>query len=277
MSSVLFDVPGPRARARHRLLTVGSALVALALLGWVIWKLAQEGEFDAELWAAMAEPNITNAYVDGLVTTLSAAGTAIVLGVGFGALLAVARLSDHRWVSLPARLFVEFFRAVPLLLLIVFVFFGLGLGLYWSLVVALVLYNGSVLAEVFRAGIEAVPRGQSEAAYAIGMRKHQVMRLVLLPQSVRIMLPAIISQCVIILKDTSLGAIVAFFDLVAVSRNIAQFVNHSVVPLTIAAIIFIVINYSLSRLAIFLEAWLGRSSGGATTPPASAVTGPVAG
>jgi glutamate transport system permease protein len=119
------------------------------------------------------------------------------------------------------------------------------------------LYNGSVLAEVFRAGIQAVPRGQSEAAYAIGMRKSQVMRLVLLPQSISIMLPAIISQCVIVLKDTALGQIVSYRDLVAESQSIAQFVHHNIVPLFIAALIYIAINYSLSRLAVYVE---GRMS-----------------
>ena len=177
----------------------------------------------------------------------------------------MARLSDHAWLRAPARLVVEFFRAVPLLLLIRFVYFGLGLGVYWSLVVALTLYNGSVLAEVFRAGMLAVPHGQSEAAYAIGMRKNQVMRLVLMPQSVSIMLPAIVSQCVIVLKDTALGTIVSYRELETEAETIAQFVHATFVPLTIAAIIFITINYSLSRLAVYLERRLSRRGGSSTS------------
>jgi len=269
MTDVMFDVPGPAARARHRLMTVAAAVVAVALLGWLLWTLGQEGEFSAELWEEMLQPNIARAYWQGLVTTLSAAGTAIVMSILFGAVLAVARLSDRAWVRFPARVVVEFFRAVPLLLLIMFVYFGVGLGLYWSLTVALMLYNGSVLSEVFRAGMLAVPRGQSEAALAIGMRKSQLMRLVLFPQAVTIMLPAIISQCVIILKDTSLGAIVSFFDLVAQARNIAQFVDHSFVPLVLAALIFIVINYSLSRLAVYVERRLAQRGGSSVSGPAA--------
>lgn len=258
MSSVLFDVPGPKARARHRILTVVAILAAAAVAWWVLWKLKQEGEFDARVWESMNDPDTFNAYWQGLLTTLKAAGSAIVLSVLLGGLLAVARLSDHVWFRWPSLMFVQFFRAVPVLLLIIFVYFGAGLGLYWSLVVALTIYNGAVLAEVFRAGIHAVPSGQSEAAYAVGMRKSQVLRLVLLPQSVTIMLPAIISQCVIILKDTALGAIVSFFELVAVSRNVATFIHVSFVPLMVGALIFIAINYSLSRLAIYLERRLSR-------------------
>ncbi|HET6626202.1 MAG TPA: amino acid ABC transporter permease [Nocardioidaceae bacterium] len=263
MSTVLFDTPGPSARARHRLMTVVAALLALAVLAWVLWKLWTEDEFEAELWEDMSQPNIWEAYLKGLIATLKAAASAIVLSIVFGAVFAVARLSDHAFLRFPARVVVEFFRAVPLLLLIMFVYYGFGLGLYWSLVIALMLYNGSVLAEVFRAGILAVPAGQSEAAMAIGMRKSQVMRLVLLPQSVTIMLPAIISQCVIVLKDTALGVIVAYRELVGEAQGIAEFVHHSIVPLFVAALIFIAVNYSLSRLAVYLERRLakrGRSS-----------------
>jgi glutamate transport system permease protein len=265
MSTVLFDPPGRKARARHRVMTVVAAVLAAAVLAWFLWRLAGEGDFDSSVWEAMSEPNIANAYWMGLRNTLAAAATAIVLSVSFGALFAVARLSDRAWVRAPARIVVEFFRAVPLLLLIMFVYFGvLSPHVYWSLVVALTLYNGSVLAEVFRAGIQAVPSGQSEAAYAVGMRKSQVMRLVLMPQSISIMLPAIVSQCVIVLKDTALGQIVSFRELVVESQGIAQFVHHTFVPLLVAAVIFILINYSLSKLAVYLERRLSRR-GGTTT------------
>jgi glutamate transport system permease protein len=254
MSTVLFDTPGPRAAARHRIYTWLSAVVLTALLALVVWKLYQEGEFEAELWEDLAAPNIWDALLDGLRATLSVAAVSIVISVVFGALFAMARLSDHVWVRVPAVVVVEFFRAVPLILLILFLYIAYtGLDKYWSLVIALVLYNGSVLAEVFRAGINAVPTGQSEASYAIGMRKNQVMRLVLLPQAVTIMLPAIISQCVIVLKDTALGLIIGYQDLTAQGRLIAEFVDHAIVPLLIVAVIYIALNYALSRLAVFLE------------------------
>jgi glutamate transport system permease protein len=267
MSAALFDVPGPHARSRHRLYTVGALVVAVGIAVWALWKLYGEGEFDSEVLSDMSQSNIARAYWNGLLATLGAAASAIVLSVLFGAVFAVARMSDRAWVRFPARVVVEFFRAVPLLLLIMFVYFGLNLGLYWSLVIALMLYNGSVLSEVFRAGLQAVPRGQSEAAMAIGMRKSQVLRLVLFPQAVSIMLPAIISQCVIVLKDTALGAIVAFRELTAEARGIAQFVHASFVPLLVAALIYIALNYSLSRLAVYAERRLARQGRSGVASP----------
>lgn len=255
MSMVLFDVPGPRAAARHRIYTWISALVLTAILGLILWKLWVEGEFEPEIFEAMTQPNIWRAIGQGLWATVSAAAIAIVLSVIFGTVFAVARLSDHAWIRWPAVVVVEFFRAVPLLLLILFLFIAYSEYLtdFWALVLALMLYNGSVLAEVFRAGINAVPKGQSEASYAIGMRKNQVMRLVLIPQAVTIMLPAIISQCVIVLKDTALGLIIAYQDLVAEGGRIVEFINASVVPMGIVALIYIAMNYALSRLAVYLE------------------------
>jgi glutamate transport system permease protein len=152
---------------------------------------------------------------------------------------------------------VEFFRAVPLLLLIVFIFMtygvGGGIGSFWSVVIGLTLYNGSVLAEVFRAGVNAVPKGQSEAAYAIGMRKSQVMRLVLLPQAVKIMLPSIISQMVVALKDTSLGAYVLAPGLTFVAKAIyTEFGNQFQTVIVIAGI-YIVVNLLLTWAATWVQ------------------------
>lgn len=261
-TSVLFDLPGPRARARHRVYTLVSVLVIAALLGWVVWKLWEQEQITPDKWEAFTEPTIIEALAEGVLDTLIIAGAAIGLAIVFGVVLASGRLSDHAWLRWPSVVIVEFFRAVPLLLLIFFLFLGYGdvLSRFWALVIALMLYNGSVLAEIFRAGMQAVPRGQSEAAYAIGMRKSQVMRLVLGPQAVRTMLPAIISQCVVALKDTALGYIIGAPGVVRIGEQIyqaPQYGNHLAVGIVLAAI-FIVINYSLSRLAIYLEGRLRR-------------------
>jgi glutamate transport system permease protein len=256
MTAVLFDVPGPRARRRHRIGTVVAGLALAALAGWVLWVLWDKEQITPEQWEPFTESNIIELLYEGLVDTLTAAAVAIALAVAFGAVLASGRLSNHalRW---PSVLVIEFFRAVPLLLLIFFLFLGFGgtLGTFWALVLGLMLYNGSVLAEIFRAGILSVPRGQSEAAYAVGMRKSQVMRLILAPQAVRSMLPAIISQCVVALKDTALGFIIGAPGIVRDAERIyiaPQYNNPLAVGIVLAAI-FIIINYSLSRLAVYLE------------------------
>ena len=168
----------------------------------------------------------------GILPTLRMAAGGVIGALVLGFVLGIGKLSDHELVRMPCWAAVEFFRAVPVLILMVFFFaiYGIGhgdTGPIWCVVAALSLYNGAVLAEVFRAGILAVPAGQAEAAYAVGMRKGQVMRIVLLPQAVKIMIPAIISQCVVALKDTSLGYAIAAPGLTAVARPIyLEFQNH---------------------------------------------------
>jgi glutamate transport system permease protein len=253
---VLYDAPGPRAVRRQRIAGGIGALGVAVVLGLIVQKLAAKGQFDVQTWKFLTVEGTWRAIWEGLRNTLRVAAVAILLALVFGAVFAVARLSDRWFVRWPAIAVIEFFRAVPLLLLILFIFLGFAdeIGRFWSLTLALMLYNGSVLAEIFRAGIASVPRGQAEAAYAIGMRKAQVMRIVLIPQAVRIMLPAIISQSVVTLKDTALGSIIAYDELARVGRQLYVFYNNPLaVGVTIAAI-YVVINYSLSKLAVVVEA-----------------------
>jgi glutamate transport system permease protein len=262
MSAVLFDVPGPKALGRQRVYTGVGTLGMVAVFAWLLWKLWETEQITPDKWEAFANPAILGALGEGLVTTLSAAAVAIVLAIVYGAIFCAGRLSDHAWVRVPSVAVVEFFRAVPLLLLILFIFFGFGniLGPFWALVFGLMLYNGSVLAEIFRAGILAVPRGQSEAGYAIGLRKSQVMSLVLAPQAVRSMLPAIISQCVVALKDTTLGYAVGAPGIVRVGEQVyghPLYNNPLAVGIVLAAV-FIAINYGLGRLAQWLESRMRR-------------------
>ena len=211
MTSVLFDAPGPATRRRHRMYSLLGTVLLLAAAGFVLWRLQETGQLAYALWEPFVTPSYMRALlVEGMLKTLQMAFGSVLLAVVFGLVFGVAKLSEHGWVRWPAFVVVEFFRAVPVLLLMFFIFltYGAGeggIGSYWSVVIALTLYNGAVLAEVFRAGVLAVPHGQAEAAYALGLRKSQVMTSVLLPQAVKIMLPAIISQCVVALKDTSLG------------------------------------------------------------------------
>ena len=260
-SSVLFDEPGPRGRARHLLYSVLFLAGLIGVLVWMVLRLDSEGQLDSAYFEKLFSSEVFDSIFEGLRATLTAAAIAIVTSVVLGLALAVARLSDHGWVRWPATVFVEFFRAVPLLLMIfvAFIFYQVNVGLetkeagLTGLVTGLTLYNGSVLAEVFRAGINAVPKGQKEAAYAIGLRKNQVMRLVLLPQSIRFMLPAIISQCVVVLKDSSLGFIVAYPELLRQGKNIATYVGSSLWTYVFVALIYIALNSVLGLLATWFH------------------------
>jgi glutamate transport system permease protein len=258
MSSVLFDTAGPRARRRYRVYSVVSALALLLVLAFLGWRMYDTGQFEYDKWEPFVTPEFIRALlVDGLLQTLLMAFSSILFAVVFGAVFGIGKLSERAWLRWPCWVVVEFFRAVPLLLLIVFIYFtygiGDGIGSYWSVVIGLTLYNGSVLAEVFRAGINAVPKGQGEAAYAIGMRKSQVMMTVLMPQGVKIMLPAIISQCVVALKDTSLGYYVLAPGLTRVGKAIyGEFTNQVPTAIVLAAM-YIVANLVLSWVATLVQ------------------------
>jgi glutamate transport system permease protein len=259
---VLYDVPGPRAKARHALYSIIGGLVVLALLGYVFWRLWDAAQITPETWEFLEDPDIVEQLAEGLQTTLSMAASAIVLAIAFGAVFAAGRLSDYWFVRLPSIAVVEFFRAVPVLLLIFFLNFSYAeqLGTYWSVVLALMVYNGAVLAEVFRAGILAVPKGQTEAGMAVGLRKSQVLRLILAPQAVSSMLPAIISQCVVALKDTALGFAIGSSDITDRARQIYIdiFYNNPVAVALFLMAVFITINYTLSLVARWLEARMRR-------------------
>jgi len=259
-ATVLFDAAGPRTRVRYRIYSLVFAVLVVLALWFVVRKLDQGGQFESRIFERLFAANVWNAISDGLVATLEAAAISVVTSVAFGFLLAVARLSDHAWVRWPATIVIEFFRAVPVLLLMYFLFDTLQrnavereASALIAVVGGLTLYNGSVLAEVFRAGVLAVPKGQSEAAYAIGMRKTQVMTLILTPQAVKFMLPAIISQCVVVLKDTSLGFLVTYTELTRAAKSIATFVGSSLMTYLLIALIYIAINSVLSLFATWLQ------------------------
>jgi len=258
MTSVLYDNPGPRTVARHRVYSVVATLSLFGIVAFGVWKMYATGQLEYAEW----EPFVTPAYMaalffDGVVKTLQMAVSSIVFAVVLGLFLGVGKLSDHGWVRWPCWAVVEFFRAVPLLLLIIFIFYsygiGGGFGAYWSVVIGLTLYNGSVLAEVFRAGVEAVPRGQAEAAYAIGMRKTQVMTVVLLPQAVKIMLPAIISQMVVALKDTSLGYVITAPGLTFVGKSIYNEFKNQFQTAIVMAALYILMNLVLTWIATWVQ------------------------
>lgn len=258
-NSVLFDAPGPRTLARHRLYTVISVLALLALVGFALYRMYDKGQLAGDKWEYFVTPAyVETLLVDGLLKTLQMGFFSIVFAVVFGFVFGVGKVSDHRPVRVVCWLVVEFFRAIPVLLLMVFAFVLLSLGNgpltpFWCVVIALTLYNGSVLAEVVRAGINAVPRGQAEAAYALGLRKTQVMTEVLLPQAVKMMLPALISQMVVALKDTSLGWYILAPGLTAVAKSIYTEAGNQVQTAIVVTALYVSVNLLLTWLATWLQ------------------------
>jgi glutamate transport system permease protein len=271
VTSTLYDIPGPRARATHRALAVAGVVLAVALVGFVGFRFAESGLFTYEQWDWITYENIQLTLLSGLLATLQAFAVGAVLALVFGAVFAAARLSDHAWVRSPAAAIVEFFRAIPLLILIFLLYFGMGTGAFVAVVVGLMLYNGSVLAEIFRAGVLSVPRGQSEAAYGLGMRKTQVMTNVLLPQALTAMLPTVISQLVVLLKDTALGFIIQYQELLYQGRFIGGQIqlDSPIIPVAmVIAVIYIAMCLLLSWFATYLEKRLRRRRRSAVAPAA---------
>jgi len=257
-TSVLFDAPGPKTVVRHRIYSALALVGVLGVLAFVISRFSDAGVFEADQWEVFTTPEYVEIIlVDGLLNTLKMAGVAIVGAVVVGFLLGVGKLSDHAVIRWPSWVVVELFRALPVLLLMVFIWYAIGISKdgssFWAVVAALTLYNGAVLAEVLRAGVNAVPKGQREAAYAIGMRKTQVMNIVLMPQAVKIMLPAIISQCIVALKDTALGQYVIAPGLTRIYKQIYLEFDNRVPTMIVIASLYILVNLLLTALATWLQ------------------------
>ena len=267
-TSVLYDHLGPKGRRNVRIGTwIGAGLV-LVLIGAALIQLDQTGQLESERWAILFDPStgVPQGLFRALLTTLRAALVAMALSMVLGALLAAGRLSDHGWVRTPVGAVVEFFRGVPLLLLILFAYLalprlGINLNLFWTLVAGLTAYNMAVLGEIFRAGILSVDRGQWEAGFALGLRKSQVMRIVLVPQAVRRMLPAIVSQLVTLLKDTSLGFIIGYFELLRQGRSYVDYFGsrYGLQIYVAVAVFYIAVNLALSMFARWLDRRTSRS------------------
>jgi len=271
MSDTLYDVPGPRAIARNRILGVITILVVAAILAFVIYRFIETGQFSAAKWQIFTFPLVWENVGAALGATLGAFALAGALSLALGLILSVGRLSDHAWVRLPVTLFIELFRAIPVLILMMIMYYGLPpLGVefvtpFVAVVTGLTLYNGSVLAEVFRSGVESLPSGQREAAYAIGLRKSGVLTLILYPQAIRAMMPVIISQLVVVLKDTALGFIVTFHELLYLAKFYgSQFTYDApIIPTTLVfGAIYVVLCLILSGVAKWVEVRIRRGPGG---------------
>ncbi|MFI9102498.1 amino acid ABC transporter permease [Streptomyces fildesensis] len=275
MSSALYDIPGPKALARHRLYAWITTALLAALVGWIIYMLIHTGQFSSTKWVPFEYEGIQRLLLTGLANTLKAFIWAAVLSLAFGALFAAGRLSEHRAIRWVSTLVVEFFRAMPLLVMIFFIFIALKVEPMMALITGLTLYNGSVLAEVFRTGVNAVSRGQGEAAYALGMRKTQVMTYILVPQAARAMLPAIISQLVVALKDTSLGYLITYEEFLYNGKLIATNLDYDL-PFIPVVMVIAPIYIGMCMLLSWFANWLARrerhdpktkGTPVATTPP----------
>lgn len=265
---VLGDALGPRARQRALAISLVAGVAVLGFVVLAIRRLDANNQLNADRWRPFTTRAVQNFFLDGAKNTVKAAVTAMVIALVAGALIGLARLALSRPPRLLAAIYVQFFRGLPLYVLILFCGFGLPrldihFGTFWFLVMALAIYNSAVLAEIFRAGILSLDRGQSEAAFAIGLGYWQSMAFVVVPQAARRMVPAIVSQLVTLLKDTSLGGLIFYDELLRRARINAEFTQRTLPSLVVVMVIYILINAVLGRLAARLEARQSRRYGAA--------------
>ncbi len=269
---VLFDEPGPKARARIRLTTVATVVVLLSILALVLVQFGSHGQLEPAKWTQFTETPILRYIAGGLVSTLQAAAVAAVFSIPLGALFSVLRLSrttSVRWLS---TAYIEIFRSTPLLLL-VYLFVGglpavgVNVPIFWKLVIPMILVNVAVLAEIFRAGVASLPRGQSEAGLSIGLTYSQNLRSIVFPQAIRLVIPALVTQIVALLKDTTLGYAASYPELMKTATNLTAFTGYLIQTYLVIALVYVVLNFLLSKLAEYLER---RINGGARTSRAVA-------
>jgi glutamate transport system permease protein len=266
MSSVLYDAPGPRAKRNALIGSIVGGLALLGLAAFVVNRLAAQGQFEAELWTPLLSPGhevfrqVWALLVAGFINTLKAAGLAIVLSLALGVVLGMLRLSSPPWLRWIGVGFIEVVRGTPVVLAIfftatVFPQFNIKLDSLWYLVIALTMYNSVIIAEILRAGVNSLPKGQREAGLAIGLTPLSVLSLIQLPQAFRVMLPALISQLVVALKDTTLAAVAlaGYVEALNQSKVIYQNLDNPIQVYTVVGAIFITVNYLLSRLATYAE------------------------
>ncbi|CAA9247832.1 MAG: ABC transporter, permease protein (cluster 3, basic aa/glutamine/opines) [uncultured Arthrobacter sp.] len=267
--NVLFDAPGPKSRRNILIGNIIGALLIAGLIAYVVFLLGGKGQLAAGKWTPFLEGRTWEFFLlPGLLSTLRAAAIAVVTSVLFGLIFGLGRLSHVKPIRWFAGLVVEFFRAVPVLLMMIFLWLALGRSNlvedapFWAVVIALTLYNGSVIAELIRSGVHGLPKGQREAGLAIGMTQMQSLRTIEVPQALIAMLPALVSQFVVILKDSALGYIIGFPELLQNARRLGVGEGNLLQSLLIAAVIFIIINFALSSLATKLSTLLSFRSKG---------------
>ena len=296
--TVLYDAPGPKARRTTLIVSIIAAIALIAALYFFVYRpLDSRGEFAMEKWGPLIDPGnesfslLWDRIWSGFKATLTAAGLAILASFVVGLLLAVLRVQlkelARRDFTGPAagllkalswtlngitRACVEVFRGTPVVITIAFCWLGLPtLGIdfddvLWYLVIGLAIYNSVVIGEILRSGMEGLPKGQTEAARAIGLRSFQTTRLVLLPQAIRIMLPALISQLVVVLKDTSLGFIIGYEEVLRVTSQVIQVLQNPIQMYLVIGAIYILLNYLLSKLAEYIQRRMSRARRTAAPP-----------
>ncbi|SDL07516.1 amino acid ABC transporter membrane protein 2, PAAT family [Cryobacterium psychrotolerans] len=289
MTSVLYDAPGPKAIVRSRVLSIVGIIVIAAGLVWLILALGapkvsangavQPGLWDASRWDVFTDVQVWRTLGQGALSTLRMAAVAAVFALVLGVLFSFGRASDTRWIRIPTTIVLEFVRGMPVLLMMLFILLVFSTGSFWAGVAALSVYNGAIIGEALRAGIASLPRGQREAGLAIGLTPIATRFRIEFPQAFRQMLPIIIAQLVVLLKDTSLSFVVGYEELLRSGLyNLTNFFGsrYSFSFFLVVLAIYLTMNLLLSWLARVIARRTGSRAGGVTPDAAAPPEKPVA-
>lgn len=255
MRDALYEAPGPKTRRRTIIGTVASLILVGIGLALVVRQFYITGQLDAKYWAFFTQLHTWRYLLDGFVGTLKVAAVAAVISLVLGVVLMFGRISKIKPLAFVARVIIDFFRGVPSLLLIYFFYlvipqYGMRLPAFWMITLPVSLAASGVLAEVFRAGVNAVPKGQTEAALSIGLTHGKTMLKIVLPQALRIVVPSLISQLVVVVKDTTVAYVVSYPDLMQNARVLITTHDAVVSVYLVVAVLYILVNYAINQLSI---------------------------
>ncbi|QOY59930.1 amino acid ABC transporter permease [Thermophilibacter immobilis] len=258
MRDALYEAPGPRTRRTIRIGTALSALVVLVGLAAVVRQFYVTGQLAPQYWSFFLASTTWSFLLKGFVGTVEVAFTAGLIALALGLLLMLGRTSSWRPLSAVCRVVIDFFRGVPSLLLIYFFFlvvpqYGIKISSFWMLTLPVALAASGVLAEVFRAGVNAVPTGQVEAALSLGLSPAKTMLRIVLPQAVRYVIPSLISQLVVVVKDTTVAYVVSYPDLMQNARVLITRYDSLVSMYLVVAVIYILINYVINKVSVYVS------------------------
>ena len=252
LDDILFGAPSPQAQTAIRMGSVVAGAALLLLAAGIVFQFHAAGQLEARFWEFFAWPTTWAFLARGLLGTLASAAMAALIALVLGLVLLMGRLSRMRLVRWPSVAVIEFLRGTPTLLLIYVCFLvlpsaGIKLGTYWMLTLPIGLSTAAVVAEVYRAGVLAVPRGQTDAARSLGLTEAKVFFLVVFPQALRYIVPALVAQLVIVVKDTTFGYVVTYGELMQNAKVlIANY--HALVPVyLVVAALYCLVNYAISK------------------------------
>ena len=262
MRDALYEAPGPRTRRRVRIATAISLILVVAALAAIGYRFYITGQFAPRYWTFFAKAATWKFLLQGFAGTVRVALTAGAIALALGLLLMLGRISHVKALSTVCRIVTDFFRSLPSLLLIYFFFlivpqYGIKMSSFWMLTLPVALAASGVLAEVFRAGVNAVPKGQVEAALSLGMSPLRTTLKIVLPQAIRFVIPSLISQLVVVVKDTTVAYVVSYPDLMQNARVLITNYDALVSVYFTIAIIYILINYAINQASIYVSHRLG--------------------